>query len=78
MTYNKEKRYYEANIYLKQGYYNYEYVLKKFDGENLNRFIEGSHYQTDNDYHIYIYHRQTGESYDRLIGIQKLTSKDLL
>tara|TARA_A100001035_G_scaffold89631_1_gene69870 strand:- start:404 stop:1789 length:1386 start_codon:yes stop_codon:yes gene_type:complete len=78
MTYNKEKRHYEANIYLKQGYYNYEYVLKKFDGENLNRFIEGSHYQTDNDYHIYIYHRQTGESYDRLIGIQKLTSKDLL
>ena len=57
---------------------NREYVLKKFDGENLNRFIEGSHYQTDNDYHIYIYHRQTGESYDRLIGIQKLTSKDLL
>ena len=34
--------------------------------------------QTVNDYHIYIYHRPTGESYDQLIGIQKLTSKDLL
>ncbi len=78
MTYNTEKNYYEANIYLKQGYYNYEYVLKKYEGGNINRFIEGTHYQTVNDYHIYIYHRPTGESYDQLIGIQKLTSKDLL
>ncbi len=78
MTYNTEKNYYEANIYLKQGYYNYEYVLKKHEGGNINRFIEGTHYQTVNDYHIYIYHRPTGESYDQLIGIQKLTSKDLL
>jgi hypothetical protein len=78
MTYNADKRQYEANIYLKQGYYNYEYVLKKYEGGNINRFIEGTHYQTVNDYHIYIYHRPTGESYDQLIGIQKLTSKDLL
>lgn len=78
MTYNSEKNYYEANVYLKQGYYNYEYVLKKYEGGNINRFIEGTHYQTVNDYHIYIYHRPTGESYDQLIGIQKLTSKDLL
>ena len=78
MTYNTEKNYYEANIYLKQGYYNYEYILKKYEGGNINRFIEGTHYQTVNDYHIYIYHRPTGESYDKLIGIQKLTSKDLL
>tara|TARA_B100001741_G_C16552723_1_gene600318 strand:+ start:3493 stop:4878 length:1386 start_codon:yes stop_codon:yes gene_type:complete len=78
MTYNTKKNYYEANIYLKQGYYNYEYVLKKYEGGNINRFIEGTHYQTVNDYHIYIYHRPTGESYDQLIGIQKLTSKDLL
>ena len=78
MTYNSKKNNYEANIYLKQGYYNYEYVLKKYEGGNINRFIEGTHYQTANDYHIYIYHRPTGESYDQLIGIQKLTSKDLL
>ena len=78
MTYNAEKKCYEANIYLKQGYYNYEYVLNKYEGGNINRFIEGTHYQTLNDYHIYIYHRSTGESYDQLIGIQKLTSKDLL
>ena len=78
MLYNSEKKRYEASILLKQGYYNYEYVLKKYEGGAINRFIEGTHYQTVNDYHIYIYHRPTGEFYDQLIGIQKLTSKDLL
>jgi len=78
MHYNEDKGIYEASIYLKQGYYNYEYVFKKNEGGSLSRFIEGTHYQTVNDYKIYIYHRPTGEQYDQLIGIQKLTSKDLL
>ena len=78
MKYNAETGQYECDIYLKQGYYNYEYVLKKYDGETLNRFIEGTHYQTVNDYYIFIYHRPTGEQYDQLIGLKKLTSKDLL
>jgi hypothetical protein len=78
MHFNEEKGLYEATIYLKQGYYNYEYVFKKNEGGSLSRFIEGTHYQTVNDYKIYIYHRPTGEQYDQLIGIQKLTSKDLL
>ena len=78
MHYNEDKGIYEASIFLKQGYYNYEYVFKKNEGGSLSRFIEGTHYQTVNDYKIYIYHRPTGEQYDQLIGIQKLTSKDLL
>jgi len=78
MHFNEAKGLYEATIYLKQGYYNYEYVFKKNEGGSLSRFIEGTHYQTINDYKIYIYHRPTGEQYDQLIGIQKLTSKDLL
>ncbi|MGC6470230.1 MAG: DUF5103 domain-containing protein [Flavobacteriales bacterium] len=78
MIFNFEQKQYERSIYLKQGYYNYEYVLKKNDGKTINRFIEGTHYQTVNDYYIYIYHRQSGELYDQLIGVEKLTSKDLL
>lgn len=78
MKYNPILRQYEGEIYLKQGYYNYEYVLKKNEGQTLNRFIEGTHYQTINDYFIYIYHRPSGEQFDQLIGFKKLTSKDLL
>ena len=77
MIYNYEKGVFETDIYLKQGYYNYEYVLLKNDGESINRFIEGTHYETINDYHIYFYHRNSGEDFDQLIGIQNLSSKGL-
>lgn len=78
MQYNSEAQAYEAAIYLKQGYYNYEYVLLKDEGESLSRFIEGTHYQTMNDYCIYIYHRPSGEQYDQLIGVKKLKSEGQL
>ena len=77
MIYDKDLGQYEAEIYLKQGYYNYLYVLKKNDGENIARFIEGTHYQTKNNYTIYVYHRASGELYDQLIGIKKLNSNEL-
>lgn len=77
MNFNQETKRFESSIYLKQGYYNYEYVLKKDDGENISRFIEGTHYQTINDYFIYIYYRPLGTDYDQLVGYQKLSSKGL-
>lgn len=77
LIYNDETGLYEADIYLKQGYYNYEYVLLKEDGNAISSFIEGTHYETKNDYTIYIYHRPTGEQYDQLIGVKKLNSKGL-
>lgn len=77
MIYDKDLAHYEGEIYLKQGYYNYLYVLKKNDGENIARFIEGTHYQTKNNYTIYVYHRASGELYDQLIGIKKLNSNEL-
>lgn len=77
MTFNSESKRYQTEIYLKQGYYNYEYILKKYDGENLSRFIEGTHYETINDYFIYIYYRPLGSDYEQLVGYQKLSSKGL-
>ena len=77
MTFNSESKRYQTEIYLKQGYYNYEYILKKYDGENLSRFIEGTHYETINDYFLYIYYRPLGSDYEQLVGYQKLSSKGL-
>ena len=77
MKYNKEKGLYEADIYLKQGYYNYEYILLKDDGDAISSFIEGTHFETINDYTIYIYHRKSGENYDQLIGAKRISSKGL-
>ena len=77
LKYNKETGLYEADIYLKQGYYNYEYVLLKNDGDAISSFIEGTHFETINNYIIYIYHRASGENYDQLIGIKRISSKGL-
>ncbi|MCE3225987.1 MAG: hypothetical protein K0S32_538 [Bacteroidetes bacterium] len=75
MTYNYKRLGYEAQLYLKQGFYNYMYVLsndaKKGGDETL---IEGSHWDTENDYSIYVYHRKIGTYYDQLICYKKFNS----
>jgi hypothetical protein len=75
MTYNYKRNGYEAQLYLKQGFYNYMYVLsndaKKGGDETL---IEGNHWDTENDYSIYVYHRKIGTYYDQLICYKKFNS----
>ena len=69
MVYNYEKKAYQLMLLLKQGYYNYEYVLVDKDKGIFDpQFIEGTHYETENNYLIYVYLRGFGDEYDRLIG----------
>jgi hypothetical protein len=75
MTYNPKRFGYEAKLYLKQGYYNYEYVLSNDKNRSGDETItEGSHWDTENEYNIFVYHRQIGTYYDQLIGLKKLNS----
>ena len=69
MIYNYETKAYEVSLLLKQGYYNYEYVVKE-NGRSFvdNTIIEGSHYETENDYLILCYYRDPMERFDRLVG----------
>jgi hypothetical protein len=75
MTYNYQRSGYEAKLFLKQGYYNYIYVLsddtKKGGDETVT---EGNHWDTENDYNILVYHRKFGTYYDQLLGYKKLNS----
>ena len=75
MHYNEKRFGYECTLYLKQGYYNYEYAFLK-DGETAadDTLIEGMHYETENDYTIYVYHHKQGTFYDQLIGVKRLNS----
>lgn len=73
MMFNEKKKTYEASLYLKQGYYNYHYVMLDNAGRVANTFLtEGDHYETENFYTIYVYHRQPGSDYDRLIGVERI------
>lgn len=78
LEYNFKKKQYEKKIYIKQGYYNYQYAIKDNITHKVNvHFTEGTHYQTRNDYYIYVYHRKQVNAYDRLIGFFKTSSKEL-
>jgi hypothetical protein len=70
MRYNYDIKAYEASILLKQGYYNYEYAfLENHSQVGDVTFIEGSYWETRNEYTVFVYHRQQGETYDRMIGM---------
>jgi hypothetical protein len=75
MTYDFDSKSYKLDLLLKQGYYNYEYVYIK-DGSRFPdaTVIEGSYYETENDYVVYVYLHTNTSRYDRLIGYQILNS----
>jgi hypothetical protein len=75
MIYNFDNRAYELTMLLKQGYYNYVYVFAK-DNDTYadNTFFEGSHYETENDYIIFVYHYDNTSKYEKLIGLKFLNS----
>jgi len=78
MQYNYETHCYELLMFLKQGYYNYRYVVvPEGEGATMDRyFFEGSHRQTENDFLLFVYHRNPSESYDRLINYTKFNSRN--
>ena len=69
MVYNPQKAQYECTMLLKQGWYNYEFVLlKASENEGVASRFEGSHFETENDYTVLVYYRNPRGRYDRLIG----------
>ena len=75
MQYYNERHCYYLNALLKQGGYDYQYwfVPKGQHQATLLR-TEGSHWQTQNTYTIWVYFRPMGARYDQLIGYQTIRS----
>lgn len=69
MAYDSNEGYYYASVPLKLGVYNYQYAwLPKGGTKATVASTEGGFYYTDNEYLIYIYNREFGARYDRLVG----------
>lgn len=69
LKYDPVNELYEASIKFKQGFYNYNYATLNNDKiVNLNE-IDGSFYQTENEYTVIVYYKPFGEIYDRVIGV---------
>ncbi len=75
MTYDNETEQYIYAKYLKQGGYNFQYwFLPKGSRTATLQRTEGSFWQTQNEYAIYVYHRPFGARYDKLICYSAFTS----
>ena len=70
MEFNRETTLYEKTLLLKQGAYNYQYLIVP-DGKSVGMTapIEGDFYETVNEYLIKVYYHRPGERYDRLVGV---------
>lgn len=68
MQFNPERGAYEKTLFLKQGYYNYQYVYKSKDGKLSFAETEGNYWGTENSYTILVYYRPFGARADELIG----------
>jgi hypothetical protein len=75
MRYDEKLKAYTTTLYLKQGYYNYEYVFVK-DGTTFadESWLEGNHYETENNYWILVYHRPQTQRYDKLVACKKFAA----
>ena len=75
LLFHPERGVYHGKALLKQGYYDYQYVIRKDDGTLDADYFDGNHFATQNDYLILCYFREFGGRYDRLIGTTTFTSR---
>lgn len=76
MIFNEEKRIYETDLVLKQGYYDYCYALKDpRSGIFETDQTEGNAWETENSYTVLVYYREMGGRYDQLLGMRMINSQ---
>ena len=78
MVFNTESKRYECIMRLKQGFYNYKYVVVDGATGALDEgAISGDFWETENNYKVLVYYRDLGFRYDRLIGYGEASSIDI-
>lgn len=76
LHYDKLQGAYTAQVLLKQGLYNYHYVVTNAQGQVDEAALEGTHFETENSYAILVYYRALGERTDRLVGLRLVNYYD--
>lgn len=74
MAYNERQGVYECTMLLKQGFYNYKYVIIDNNNTLLEGAISGNFDVTENNYKVVVYYRDLGARYDKLIGLGEASS----
>jgi hypothetical protein len=66
MSYDSAQSIYTSRMLLKQGWYDYQYVVRSKDLPYYH--FEGSHFETENYYEVFVYHKPYQPRADLLIG----------
>ncbi len=74
LHYNYTTQCYEGALQLKQGFYNYQYVVARDNGKPDASIVEGNFYPTENNYTIILYFRDFAADYDRVIACTTVNS----
>ena len=74
MVFNPKKGVYETKLLMKQGFYNYKYVLVDKENTLHEGAISGNFDETENNYKVLVYYRDLGARYDKLIGLGEANS----
>jgi hypothetical protein len=77
MEFNRETGNMEAALLLKQGFYNFKYVIRREDGTVELNTVCGDFHFTENTYTILVYYRNFGDIYDSVIGIGTTNSSTI-
>lgn len=79
MDYDSKNGVYQKAVMIKQGFTNYKYVLADKNGKiNQKDAIDGNFYQTENDYYVLVYYKGYNDRYDRVIGLGKANSVNIV
>ena len=74
MVFNQKSGVYEATLLMKQGFYNYKYIVVDKENTLQEGAISGNFDETENNYKVLVYYRDLGARYDKLIGLGEANS----
>lgn len=79
MQYDAEAKCYWLTTLVKQGGYDFQYWFsgKGTQNKTTTQRVDGSYWQTENEYAVYVYWRPFGARYDRLVGVLIISSNAL-
>ena len=75
MQYDNDAKCYWLTALVKQGGYDYQYwFVPKDTQKTTTQRVDGSYWQTENTYTVYVWWRPFGSRYDRLVGVTTVVS----
>lgn len=75
MRYDPSKGIYETHLFMKQGYYDYTYVVTGHNNPAMQQDTDGNYFETENIYTILVYYKPFIGRYDQLIGVLNINSR---